>query len=115
LAQCPIAQGSQYSHGTAKADCEALVLWEYGGIYTDVDKEMPQGVQRHHYSNHRRRLFVVETSSSQFFFRRVAPPSSGVFTHYRYYAPLADLTFCNPVRPLRDRPSALKIAFQHFG
>jgi hypothetical protein len=25
------------------------------------------------------------------------------------------LTFCNPVRPLRDRPSALKIAFQHFG
>jgi hypothetical protein len=103
--------------GAAKADLwRALVLWEYGGIYTDVDNA-PKAFNATTIVASDDAFFVVENMGipSQFFFA-ASPRHPLVYLlitaimHRLYDLP----DFQNQYVPYVTGPGALKIAFQHF-
>jgi mannosyltransferase OCH1-like enzyme len=103
--------------GAAKADLwRALVLWEYGGIYTDVDNAV-NAFNATTIGATDDAFFVVETMGipSQFFFA-ASPRHPLVYLlitaimHRLYDLP----DFHNQYVPYVTGPGALKIAFQHF-
>jgi mannosyltransferase OCH1-like enzyme len=103
--------------GAAKADLwRALVLWEYGGIYTDVDNA-PKAFNATTILASDDAFFVVENMGipSQFFFA-ASPRHPLVYLlvtaimHRLYDLP----DFYNQYVPYVTGPGALKIAVQHF-
>jgi hypothetical protein len=103
--------------GAAKADLwRALVLWEYGGIYTDVDNAV-NAFNATSIGATDDAFFVVETMGipSQYFFA-ASPRHPLVYLlitaimHRLYDLP----DFHNQYVPYVTGPGALKIAFQHF-
>jgi mannosyltransferase OCH1-like enzyme len=104
--------------GAAKADLwRALVLWEYGGIYTDVDNALSAAFNATTIEATDDAFFIVETMGipSQFFF--AASPRHPVvyllvtaIMHRLYELP----DMYNQYVPYVTGPGALKVAFQHF-
>jgi mannosyltransferase OCH1-like enzyme len=103
--------------GAAKADLwRALVLWEYGGIYTDVDNA-PRRFNATTILATDDAFFVVENMGipSQFFFAS-SPRHPVVYLlitaimHRLYDLP----DMYNQYVPYVTGPGALKLAFQHF-
>jgi mannosyltransferase OCH1-like enzyme len=103
--------------GAAKADLwRALVLWEYGGIYTDMDNA-PTGFNANTISPDDDAFFVVETMGipSQFFFAASPRHPLTYLLIQAILHRLYDLSDTyNQYVPFVTGPGALKMAFQHF-